>query len=528
MNSNHRSAGVQQHHHATEWVIVAALFLLAMTGISLGQQTHSEQITRQLEKVDRTVAAGPFHDDVPSLSRYQVPDWFRDAKFGIFIHWGGYSVPAYANEWYPRNMYQQGTPEFKHQVETYGPQSKFGYKDFLAQFKGERFNAAEWVSLFRRAGAHYMVPVAEHHDGFAMYDTQLSDWTAMKLGPHRDVIGELAQAARQQNMHFGLSYHRAEHWWFFDGGRKFDSDVNDPQYQSLYGPAQPQRLPGADHDNQPDASFLSDWLARSSELVDKYHPDLVYFDWWVGQPAFRPYLYKFAAYYYDRAQQQNQDVVFNYKEEAMPEHTAVLDVERGNLAGLRAEPWQMDTSVSWKSWGYIENDSYRTPESIIKHLVDIVSKNGCLLLDVGPKSDGTIPEPVQRIVLSVGDWLAQNGEAIYGTRPWKIYGEGPTQVVEGKLNEQQSHEFGAEDIRFTTKGGRLYAIGLGWPQRGTANIKSLAAQSPYLTQKISSIALLGTTGPVKFEQDASGLHVHLPAHRPNDIAYVLRIKLHQR
>ncbi|NLE61196.1 MAG: alpha-L-fucosidase, partial [Planctomycetes bacterium] len=229
-----------------------------------------------------------------SLERYQVPQWYLDGKFGIFIHWGVYSVPAFGNEWYPRNMYLQDSKEFKHHLAKYGPHTKFGYKDFIPQFKAEKFDPNHWAEVFRKAGAKFIVPVAEHHDGFAMYDCSLSPWCAAKMGPKRDIVGELAAAVRKQGMVFGLSSHRAEHWWFFDGGMKFDSDVKDPQYASLYGPAQPEKA------SHPDKAFLDDWLARTRELVDKYQPQLVWFDWWIQQPEFAPYLQEFAAYYYNK------------------------------------------------------------------------------------------------------------------------------------------------------------------------------------------------------------------------------------
>jgi alpha-L-fucosidase len=481
-----------------------ALFLL-VSALSYAQDT-STLVENQLKTVDRTVAAGPFHDDVDSLKHMQVPDWFRDAKFGIFIHWGAYSVPAWGNEWYPRNMYQPGSPEFAHQVATYGPQNKFGYKDFLSQFTGEHFDAKQWADLFKRAGARYVIEVAEHHDGFAMYDTQFSDWKATRMGPHRDVIGELSSAVRADGLHFGVSFHRAEHWWFFDGGRQFDSDVRDPQYDSFYGPAQPWHTPD-NKDNQPTEAFVRNWLARSTELVDKYHPELFYFDWWVGQPAFQPSEKKFAAYYYDRAASAHQPVVFFYKEQAMPPGTAVHDVERGKLASIQPDPWQTDTSISYKSWGYLaKDDALRTPKSIVQDLVDIVSKNGCLLLNIGPKPDGTIPEDEQKILLAVGDWLRANSDAIYGSRPWQLYGEGPTQVIEGGLKEGEQKPFTAEDIRFLQNRGKLYAIPLDTPPSGKVIIHTLDAKS----HPVRAVKVVGSTAAVKFTQDAAGLHLQIP------------------
>ena len=287
---------------------------------------------------------GPFKPNWDSLSNYRVPDWYQNDKFGIFIHWGVYSVPAYGSEWYPRNMYQQGSKEFAHHKTTYGEHSKFGYKDFIPMFKAEKYDPDHWADLFRRAGARFVVPVAEHHDGFAMYDTDLSDWCASKMGPKRDLIGELAEAVRKQWLIFGLSTHRAEHWWFMDGGMQFDSDVQDGQYAGLYGPAQPR-------DSQPNEEFLDDWLARTCELVDKYHPQIVWFDWWIQEPAFASYVQRFAAYYYNRGAEWDRGVAINYKHDTFPPEVAVYDIERGQLDDINPLFWQTDTCVARKSWG---------------------------------------------------------------------------------------------------------------------------------------------------------------------------------
>ncbi len=458
-----------------------------------------------------------FEPSWESLKRYSVPQWYQDAKFGIFIHWGVYAVPAYGNEWYPRNMYQPGSPEFDHHVATYGHQTEFGYKDFIPRFTAERFDPEAWVELFKSAGAKYVIPVAEHHDGFAMYDCSLSEWTATKMGPRRDLIGELAEAARKHDLIFGLSSHRAEHWWFFDGGTQFPSDVQDPRYQGLYGPAQPQAT-------QPDQAFLDDWLARTRELVDRYEPQIVYFDWWIEQPVFAAYLQQFAAYYYNRGLERQRGVVINYKEGSFPEGTAVYDVERGQLAGIRPLFWQTDTSVSKNSWGYVEQQDYKSARSLIGDLVDIVSKNGTLLLNVGPRPDGTLPEPEAAILREIGSWLAVNGEAIYSTRPWSTFGEGPTEVREGKFTDTQRQAYTGEDIRFTTKENTLYAICLDWPGK-EVTIRSLGSGSTIAANRIAEITLLGSGELLAWTQDERGLTIQLPNQRPCDHAYTLKLTL---
>jgi len=488
-----------------------------------------------LKDVERQANEGPFHPYWESLQNYHAPAWYEDAKFGIFIHWGLYSVPAFANEWYSRNMYQPGSAEFRHHVATYGPQSKFGYKDFIPMFKAERFDARAWARLFREAGAKYVVPVAEHHDGFPMYDSRLTDWCAGKMGPKRDLFGELATAVRAEGLHLGASSHRAEHDWFFDGGRQFDSDVNDPRYAAFYGPAHLRFVkPGYEDRVYEDWTFVSpdfldDWLARTAEIVEKYHPDLVYFDWWINQPSFRKSLAEFAAFYYNQGAQRGTGAVINYKYDAFEEHSATLDVERGQMSDIRPMHWQTDTSISNVSWGYIEGDTFKSPEFIVHLLADVVSKNGNLLLNIGPRADGTIPEPAQQVLREVGAWLAVNGEAIYGTRPWTRYGEGPTVVEGGAFHEKDAKPYTAEDFRFTTKGDILYAIELGWPQDGKVTIRSLGSDA-LQGQTIQSIVLLGSDAETKIEwrQDGDGLRVQLPTQPLGKYAYVLRLALQQK
>jgi len=480
-----------------------------------------------LKEVGAVNREGRFRPDWESLKNYSVPEWYKDAKFGIFIHWGLYSVPAFGNEWYPRNMYVEGSPEYKHHIATYGPQDKFGYKDFVPMFKAEHFDPVAWARLFKKAGAKYVVPVAEHHDGFAMYDSGLTDWTAAKMGPHRDTTGELAKAVRAEGLHFGLSSHRVEHNFFLGVGRTIPSDVNDPQYAAFYGPAHtwlanPEGVPLSGDFTYVSPEWADDWLARGAELVEKYHPDIVYFDWWIGQPLIRPNLTRFAAFYYNSSLKYGDTPgVINYKDYALPENSAVLDLERGQLGDIRPLYWQTDTSVSNRSWGYIQNDTFKSAEFIVHQLIDIVSKNGNLLLNIGPKSDGTIPDEVQQILLHVGAWLNTNGEAIYGTRPWRIYGEGATKVAAGSFHDTDTTHYTPEDCRFTKKGGVLYAIGLGWPTNGEAVIHSLAQTVG--SERIQSIILLAGDAKLRFQQRADGLHVELPSGEPTKYAYALRV-----
>ena len=471
-----------------------------------------------VNRLEEVASRGPYQSSWSSLERAQVPEWYLDAKFGIFIHWGVYSVPAFGSEWYPRQMYKKDTPEFEHHVATYGPQSEFGYKDFIPRFTAEKFDAGRWAELFRKSGARYVVPVAEHHDGFPMYDCSFTGWCAAKMGPKHDIVGELAAAVRKEGLHFGASTHRAEHWWFFDQGMLFDSDVKKPAFAGLYGPARSREL-AESRKEPPDKAFLDDWLVRTAEIVDKYQPELVWFDWWIEQPVFKPYLRKFAAFYYNRGAEWGKGVAINYKNEAFPVRAAVLDLERGQLADIRPLFWQTDTAISKNSWGYVQPQDYKTADSIIDDLIDIVSKNGCLLLNIGPRPDGTIPEKEEEILLEIGRWLAVNGEAIYGTRPWRIYGEGPTRVAEGMFTDTKRSVFTGEDIRFTAKDDILYATALAWPQNGKLIVRSLAEGRAI----VGAVGLLGYGSKLEWKQTAAGLEVDLPEDRPCKNAFVLKI-----
>jgi alpha-L-fucosidase len=482
-------------------------------------------IAKKVAEVRDVAARGPFLPEWDSLATFEVPAWYQDAKFGIFIHWGVYSVPAFGNEWYPRNMYKAGSKENLHHLQTYGPLSRFGYKDFIPMFTAQRFDARRWATLFKAAGARYVVPVAEHHDGFPMYDYPFTEWSAVRMGPRRDVMGELAQAVRAEGMVFGASSHRIENWFFYGEGRRTESDVSDDSFRGLYGPAA-DREASEKGATPPTQEFLDDWLARSAELVDRYQPQLVWFDWWIAQPPVHASLKAFAAFYYNRGKQWGKGVAINYKKhggESFPDTAGVLDIERGQLATIRPLFWQTDTAVSKTSWGYVRNHEYKTVDSIVDDLVDIVSKNGSLLLNIGPRPDGTIPEAEETMLREIGGWLSVNGEAIYGARTFGVFGEGPTAVVEGPFADDKRQPFTSEDVRFTARDGRVYAIVLAWPANGRLSIRSLARGSAHLAQPIRTVELLGSALTPKWTQDASGLQVELAGKPPTPFALALRI-----
>ncbi|MDR2543590.1 MAG: alpha-L-fucosidase [Treponema sp.] len=470
--------------------------------------------TEMFDYIDSVINEGPFKDNWESLCTYNPPKWYADAKFGIFIHWGVYSVPAFANEWYTRNMYIEGTDEYKHHLKTWGAHKDFGYKDFIPLFKGEKFNAGEWVELFKRSGAKYIMPVAEHHDGFAMYDCSFSKWNAAKMGPCKDIIGELKKAAEKRDMAFSVSYHRAEHCWFFNGGTKYDSDINDPQYEDFYG----KQIDCENDDTYniyirfPPKEHCENWLMRICELAEKYQPQIIYFDWWIHNMGWKPYIKKFAAFYYNSAKKWGKEVAINYKHNAFAYNSAVFDVERGHLAEIRPRLWQTCTAAAKNSWCYTKNNDFKNPVTIVGDLVDIVSKNGVLLLNIGPKADGSICDEDRSILLSVGDWLEKNGEGIYETTYWQSYGEGPTQVVEGAFKDVKRAQFTSEDFRFTWKNGILYAFVLKYPQNGKILITTLKKDAELQSKNnfdIKEVRVLGFPNKVSFSRETSGLLINV-------------------
>lgn len=466
-----------------------------------------------LQQIEQVIEKGPYRADWNSLSAYRVPEWYKDAKFGIFIHWGVYSVPAFGSEWYSRNMYIRGSREFEHHRKTYGEQKEFGYKDFIPMFKAESFDPESWADLFRKAGARYVIPVAEHHDGFQMYRSGISKWNAAEMGPKRDVLGELSQAFNKRGMVNGASTHRIEHWFFMGHGKEFESDITDAEQEGdFYWPAMPER----DHydlfsEPAPSEAFLEDWMIRTCELIDRYRVKVLYFDWWIQHQSARPYLQKIAAYYYNRAAEWGEEVVICYKHDAFMFGTALVDIERGQFAQTQPFYWQTDTAIAKNSWCYTENNDFKKARDILCDLADIVSKNGNLLLNVGPKADGTISEEDRAVLLEIGEWMEKNGEAVYGSRPWRIAAEGPTQVAEGQFTDGKDKVFTSEDFRFTVKGDSLYVFCLHYPENGRVTVKALGEQDashlPKFHGIIKGVRVLGFEEQPVWNRDGEGLHI---------------------
>ena len=461
---------------------------------------------------------------------HPCPEWFRDAKSGLYFHWGPYSVPGFGSEWYSRFMYLAGTDDHRHHIEKYGSLDKFGYKDFIPMFTGEKFNAEEWADLIVKSGAKYAGPVTEHSDGFSMWKSGVNPVNAFNMGPKRDIVGEMADAIRARDLKFIATFHHAFLWGWY-ASNEANADVFDPENEQYYGKALPvsafRIVPDVPElfnypRPMPDREFCDNWRDKVIEVIDKYNPDLIYFD---GRTAIidEKIRHEFLNYYYKHAAERNQDVLVTYKDKDFYENTGVPDLESGRMSEIRDFVWQNDDKVDWKSWGYIRDPNFKTPTRLVHSLVDVVSKNGNLLLNVGPKPDGTIPEEAGAILLELGRWLKLNGEAIYGTRPFTVFGEGPTQVAGGALNEADINNFTREDIRFTINGDTLYAILLGWPEK-EAVIKSLNQQVKLPCGDINEVGMLGVDMKLKWRRDQGALTVQLPEKMPCEHAFVLKVK----
>jgi alpha-L-fucosidase len=469
-----------------------------------GNRLSPEMITQALAGI--TPAKGPYEATWESISKHEAPDWYRDAKFGIGMHWGLYAVPAHASEWYVRHMYSN--PEIiTWHTGKFGPPDKFGYKDFIPLFTATKFNPDEWATLFAQAGARYVMPTAEHHDGFALWDSALTKIDAKDMGPHRDLIGDLAAAVRKQGLKFGVTNHRIEHFDFINPLPGLKTDVEDPAWAEFYSVA--------DRSDAAHVRFLHDWVLRNFELIDKYQLDTLWWDNGVNPRIYDPLKLAVIAHLYNRAAAAGREVTMLTKGEAsLGGH--VQDYERWSRAPkeITPKPFEVHDSPGFR-WGYLEGDTYWKTDTLVARLVESVCRNGNLLFNLGPRADGTIPDEQKELLVGIGKWLGVNGDAIYATRPW-------TKLGEGTLDLGRGQKYTATDVRFTTKGDTLYAIFMAWPESNEGTVTSLAAGiAP--AGKIASVTLLGDAEELDFTQDAAGLHVKFPATKPCDIAYALKI-----
>lgn len=472
----------------------------------------------------------PYTEDWESVSKHnEAPEWFKDAKFGIYFHWGVYSVPAFGSEWYPRNMYFPDSKENKFHTEKYGPTSKFGYHDFVPMFKAEKFNANEWAELFKKAGAQFAGPVAEHHDGFSMWASKVNPWNAKDMGPKRDIVGELEKAIRKQGMKFITTFHherqlqryankpgekifRNSHYPYLPGTATVSTD---PKLRILYG-------------NLPEAEWLEQqWFGKLKEVIDAYHPDIVWFDSWLNMIP-ENYRLKFVVYYLNKALERSQEVAIVRKQNDLPLEFSVDDLEKSRKNRLEEKTWMTDETISKGSWSYTADLEIKPVADMLHVLIDVVSKNGVLLLNVSPKAEGTIPEVQQAVLLKMGEWLKKYGEAIYGTRPWYTYGEGPTKEPEGNFKNNKEFlkiKYSEKDVRYTTKIGALYATLLGQaPANQQLLLKAFAKDVVPKELKIEDISFLGSTEKINWKLTDEGLMITAPAKPVDALATTIKIR----
>ena len=468
------------------------------------------------ETTPSAIDPGPFQPTDESLKQYQCPDWFRDAKFGIWAVWGPESVPM-NGDWYAHNMYLPGDPsgDYEHHLEHYGHPSKLGFKDIIPLWKAEKWDPERLMGLYAKAGAKYFCMIAMHHDNFDCWNSKFQRWNAVNMGPKRDIAGEWQKAAQKNEMRFGMTEHLAASWWFYSAAKGADKtgpltgvpyDGADPKFADLYWSGNEKPDFSYYGTNVPFA-YKQNWFNRIKDMVDRYHPDLLYSDSPLPYPddVGRQLL---AHYYNDNLRQHGGrlEAVYNCKEDSQSRW--VQDLERGVMDGINPNPWQTDTCVG--QWYYNTRDVYKSPELVLQMLADIVSKNGNLLLNFPPRPDGTLDETEEKILTDLAAWMPINGEAIFGTRPWKVYGEGPSKVKNGANFNEGKLKYTSKDIRFTTKGGTLYALALGWPEDGRLVVKSLATPAG----KVAGVALLGHAGPLDWKQTDEGLVVTMPAQKP--------------
>jgi alpha-L-fucosidase len=539
----------------------------AATSLWVNKIAHAAS-TSDVHRFGERMMEGKFKPTWPSLQQYEVPEWFRDAKFGMWAHWGPQCQPEHG-DWYGRILYEEGSDDYKFHVEKYGHPSKFGFKDVINEWKAENWNPEELVTLYKNAGAQYFMAMANHHDNLDLYDSKYQpNWNSTKIGPKKDIIASWAKAAEKNGLRFGVSVHASHAWRWYETAQLADKsgplagvpydgkltkadgkgkwwDGLDPQ--ELYAQNHPLSKNSADPNSigaqwawengayPPSKAYCEKFFNRTIQLINKYDPQFIYFDdtalplWPVSDVGLR-----LAAHLYNRDMKKNggklNAVVFGKVLNAEQQKCMVWDIERGQSNKIEAFPWQTDTCIG--EWHYdrrvYDQKRYKMAKTVIHTLADVVSKNGNLMLNIPVRGDGSIDEQERAIVGGITDWMQLNKESILATRPWKIFGEGPAMEKAAPINAQGFNEgkgkpFTAEDIRFTTKGDVLYAIALGTPADGKIRIKSLSANNSYYPKEISRVELVSNQQPLEISRTGNELTVTLPTNQPEQVAVALKI-----
>lgn len=469
---------------------------------------------------------GPYEANWESLAGHNAePQWLADAKLGIYFHWGVYSVPAFGSEWYPRNMHIEGHSVFEHHLEMYGDPSEFGYHDFVPLFKAEKFDPEAWADLFVETGVRFAGLVVEHHDGFSMWASDQTPWNVGDMGPQRDITGELAKAFRARGLRLITTFHHARNL------QRYRDKVDEEQFQNSHYPFIEGWPPTSDdqklqqlYGNLPEDQWLEQmWLGKLKEVVDHYQPDIVWFDSWLDQIP-ESYRRTFCAYYLNRAGEWGKDVVIVHKQDDLPLDVSIIDMEKSRMPAMNEHLWMTDDTISRGSWCYTTNLTIKSAKKILHSFIDIISKNGVLLLNISPKADGTIPSDQQSVLREIGQWMKTYGEAVYGSRPWKTYGEGPIKEPEGGFQDHQQFlnlSYSAKDIRYTTQGNTVYAFVMGWPGDEQPILMKAFAGHP---MDVGEVSMLGSDENVQWEQVPEGLKVTTLSEKTSDIALVFEIE----
>lgn len=474
-------------------------------------------------------------DELSQKYNYNAePDWMKDAKFGIYFHWGVYSVPAFSYEWYPRHMFMPSRKEYKFHKEKYGDPKEFGYDKLIPLFTAEKFDAVDLVETFQRAGAKFAGHVAIHHDGFAMWDSKITPWNAKLMGPKRDILGEMSAEIKKRNMKLITTFHHERSIQLYR-----DNKNQDPGFWDMYNSHFPwiEGMPTTSDNPMlrllygnvtPEEFYDPIWFGELKEVIDNYSPDIIYFDSWLENIP-EEYLYKYVEYYISEGKKKGKQVVTSRKQKDLPLNISIEDLEKSRKQVIEPHMWLTDETITTDSWSYTDDMVLKTAPTIINVLIDVVSKNGVLMLNVSPRADGVLPIEQKEILYKIGDWLDINGEAIYGTRPWYTFGEGPTTQPEGDFENHKKFlevRYSWKDVRYTQKANAIYATLLGTPQNGTnITFKSFAKSSMPKNISVKNVSVFGTNEKISWQQNSDGLKVIVPRmSNSNETAMVFKVE----